>query len=41
VGSRSGLAAVVKRKIPISYRDSNSSIIQLVAQRKKPLVPIE
>jgi hypothetical protein len=33
VGPRAGLDAVVKRKIPSHYRDSNLPIIQPVAQR--------
>jgi hypothetical protein len=32
VGSRAGLNAVVKRKIPSPYRDSNPPIIQPVSQ---------
>jgi hypothetical protein len=32
VGPRAGLDAVVKRKIPSLYRDSNSLIIQTIAQ---------
>jgi hypothetical protein len=33
VGLRAGLDAVMKRKIPNPYRDSNPPIIQPVAQR--------
>jgi hypothetical protein len=33
VGHRAGLEAVMRRKIPSSYRDSNPPIIQPVAQR--------
>jgi hypothetical protein len=33
VGPRASLDAVVKRKIPSPYRDSNPQIIQPVAQR--------
>jgi len=33
VGSKAGLDAVVKRKIPSLCRDWNSLIIQLVSQR--------